>query len=120
MSHQTIRRTPTSMPRTLARGSWVVLKMGVRPRKHRRYTRCMEHFSYKVEAKPRAVGPRPFRWEIYRDGKSLPVSQSRNTFATEGAALDAGHRALDRLLDREAGDVSQRAKSIVDRVTRDD
>jgi hypothetical protein len=77
----------------------------------------MDVFGYRVATRAKPLG---YGWEIYTEGRPLAVAHSRNTFKTEGEALEAGRRALERRINREVGDVSQRAKSIVDRVTRDD
>jgi hypothetical protein len=44
--------------------------------------------------KKRANPPRPWRWEIYRAGRSSPVEQSAAYFETMATAQRAGREAL--------------------------
>ena len=54
---------------------------------------------YSVVVKNRAPPPNPWRWEIYRAGRSSPIQQSTSYFHTMVAASKAGKEALERLLD---------------------
>jgi hypothetical protein len=50
--------------------------------------------------KHRASPPKPWRWEIYRAGRSSPVAQSSVYFETMTLARKAGKEALKQLLDK--------------------
>jgi hypothetical protein len=49
---------------------------------------------FSVVIKSRGKPPNPWRWEIYRVGRSTAVAQSSELFAAVGAAKKAGERAL--------------------------
>ncbi len=49
---------------------------------------------YSVVVKRRGRPPNPWRWEIYRAGKSGPIEQSPIFFGTMAAANKAGKAAL--------------------------
>ena len=53
---------------------------------------------YSVVVKIRGSPPNPWRWEIYRAGKSHPIGQSPVFFRTMAAANKAGKVALKQLL----------------------
>ena len=53
---------------------------------------------YSVVVKHRALPPNPWRWEIYRAGRSSPVERSLIYFQSRGTANLAGREALTRLL----------------------
>jgi hypothetical protein len=53
---------------------------------------------FSVVIKSRGKPPNPWRWEIYRVGRSTPVVQSSGFFPTVGAAKKAGAQALAELL----------------------
>jgi hypothetical protein len=55
---------------------------------------------YSVVVKNRAPPPNPWRWEIYRAGRSSPIGQSPACFLTMTAANKAGKVALKQLLVR--------------------
>jgi hypothetical protein len=55
---------------------------------------------YSVVVKLRAPLPSPWRWEIYRAGKSNPVKHAPVHFSTMAAANRAGREALKQLLDK--------------------
>jgi hypothetical protein len=55
---------------------------------------------YSVVVKHRASPPKPWRWEIYRAGRSNPVAQSSVYFETMTLANKAGKEALKQLLDK--------------------
>ena len=55
---------------------------------------------YSVVVKNRADPPNPWRWEIYRAGRSNPVAQSSVYFETMTLANKAGKEALKQLLDK--------------------
>jgi hypothetical protein len=52
---------------------------------------------YSVVVKHRGRPPYPWRWEIYRAGKSGPIGQSPIFFRTMAAANKAGKAALKQL-----------------------
>jgi hypothetical protein len=58
--------------------------------------------AYKLEIKHRDVPPKPYKWEIYEDGKPLWVEQSAVTFASRDKAIEAGRAALARLENRKS------------------
>ena len=53
---------------------------------------------YSVVVKHRERPPNPWRWEIYRAGRSGPIGQSPIFFRTMAAANKAGKAALKQLL----------------------
>ena len=53
---------------------------------------------YSVVVKNRGIPPQPWRWEIYRAGKSNPIGRSTIFFHTMAAANKAGKAALKQLL----------------------
>jgi hypothetical protein len=53
---------------------------------------------YSVVVKKRGSPPHPWRWEIYRAGRSIPIGQSPTLFRTVAAANKAGKAALKQLL----------------------
>jgi hypothetical protein len=53
---------------------------------------------YSVVVKNRGSPPNPWKWEIYRAGKSNPIGQSPVFFHTMAAANKAGKAALKQLL----------------------
>jgi hypothetical protein len=55
---------------------------------------------YSVVVKNRAEPPNPWRWEIYRAGRSTAIGQSPNCFQTVTAANKAGKVALKQLMGR--------------------
>ena len=55
---------------------------------------------YSVVVKNRANPPNPWRWEIYRAGRSSPIEQSAVYFETMAMANRAGKEALKRLLEK--------------------
>jgi hypothetical protein len=55
---------------------------------------------YSVVVKNRANPPNPWRWEIYRAGRSSPIEQSSVYFETMAMANRAGKEALKRLLEK--------------------
>jgi hypothetical protein len=62
-------------------------------------TMRFDHTDYSVVVKRRAPAPNPWRWEIYRAGRSLPIEHSPGYFDTMAAASRAGKAALKRLLE---------------------
>ena len=62
--------------------------------------RSYERADFSVAVKKRGKAPIPWRWEIYRAGRSSAVAQSMEFFSTMGAATRAGKEALSELLDK--------------------
>src|SRR4029077_333660 len=54
---------------------------------------------YSVVVKMRASAPAPWKWEIYRAGKSNPIKQSSINYPSAAQAHRAGKEALTQLLD---------------------
>jgi hypothetical protein len=64
-----------------------------------RYTGGMnEQEDFSVVVKNRARPPKPWRWEIYRAGRSSPVGHSDIYFESMSEASRAGKAALKALL----------------------
>ena len=57
---------------------------------------------YSVVVKLRGNPPNPWRWEIYRAGRSVPLESSPDFFASMAAAAKDGKKALARLLAEQA------------------
>ena len=55
---------------------------------------------YSVVVKNRGTPPNPWKWEIYRAGRSNPIKQSSVYFHTMAMASRAGKEALKRLLEK--------------------
>jgi hypothetical protein len=53
---------------------------------------------YSVVVKNRADPPNPWRWEIYRAGRSSAIGQSPNFFQTMPAASKPGKTAVKQLM----------------------
>jgi hypothetical protein len=58
----------------------------------------LEHEDFAVVVKNRAKQPKPWQWEIYRAGRTSPISRSPEFFATVTDANRAGKKALQLLL----------------------
>ena len=57
---------------------------------------------YSFVVKRRGSAPKPWRWEIYRAGKSDPVKRSATLFETMAEAAREGKKALADLLGKRA------------------
>ena len=68
-----------------------VLRIIFSPMMHRDLT---DHTDFSVVVKNRAPLPKPWRWEIYRAGRSSPIVQSPITFGSMTEANRAGKAAL--------------------------
>ena len=55
---------------------------------------------YSVVVKSRGTPPNPWKWEIYRAGRSSPIKQSSVYFHTMAMANRAGKEALKELLEK--------------------
>jgi hypothetical protein len=58
--------------------------------------------AYGLEIKHRNVPPKPYKWEIYEDGKPLWVDQSGEAFSSREKAIEAGTAAVERLENRKS------------------
>jgi hypothetical protein len=58
----------------------------------------LEHADFSVVVKIRARPPKPWRWEIYRAGRTSAISQSDVFFETATEATRAGKTALALML----------------------
>jgi hypothetical protein len=56
------------------------------------------HKDFSVIVHQRAPSPKPWRWEIYRQGRKSPIEISKVFFETLSEASRAGERALASLL----------------------
>ena len=64
-------------------------------------TDTFDRTDYSVVVKNiRRTGPSPWKWEIYRAGRSSPIKQSPVNFSTMAMASRAGKEALKRLLEK--------------------
>jgi hypothetical protein len=57
-----------------------------------------DHPDFSVVVKNRAPPPKPWRWEIYRAGRSSPIEHSKDFFESMTEANRAGKVALKLLL----------------------
>ena len=58
----------------------------------------IDHADFSVVVKNRAPPPKPWRWEIYRAGRTSPIEKSEAFFETITEANRAGKAALGLLL----------------------
>jgi hypothetical protein len=58
----------------------------------------IEHPDFSVVVKSTASSPKPWRWEIYRAGRTSPIEHSRIHFESTTEASRAGNVALRLLL----------------------
>ncbi len=58
----------------------------------------LEHTDFSVVVKNRARPPKPWRWEIYRAGRTSPVDHSEVYFESMSEASRAGKAALKLML----------------------
>jgi len=71
-----------------------------RPSGDRDVTGEFDRTDYSVVVKNRGRNPNPWKWEIYRAGRSSPIKQSHVNFATMATASRAGKEALKKLLEK--------------------
>ena len=62
-----------------------------------------DHADFSVVVKNRAPPPKPWRWEIYRAGRTSPIEHSKIFFETVMEANRAGIVALRLLLSEYPG-----------------
>jgi hypothetical protein len=65
------------------------------------YSTQNKQTDFSVVIKSSGKPPNLWRWESYRAGRSSPVSQSLEFFATVSAAERAGERALAELFEKQ-------------------
>ena len=58
----------------------------------------LEHADFSVVVKNRARPPKPWRWEIYRAGRTSAIHQSETFFETATEANRDGKKALALML----------------------
>ena len=58
----------------------------------------IEHADFSVVVKNRARPPKPWRWEIYRAGRTSPIDHSEVYFESMTEANRAGKAALKQML----------------------
>jgi hypothetical protein len=63
----------------------------------------IDHADFSVVAKNRAPPPKPWRWEIYRAGRTSPIEHSKAFYETMTEAKRAGKLALGLLLSEDPG-----------------
>jgi hypothetical protein len=64
------------------------------------YVALGKRVDFSVAIKIRGKAPNPWRWEIYRAGRSSAIAQSSELFPTVSAAKKAGERALAELFEK--------------------
>jgi hypothetical protein len=82
---------------------WIEKAFGAkneRPFGDRDVTVEFDRNDYSVVVKNRGRNPNPWKWEIYRAGRSSPIKQSPVNFATMATASRAGKEALKKLLEK--------------------
>ena len=73
-------------------------------RQFERYIAAMiDHEDFSVVVKNRAHPPKPWRWEIYRAGRTSPIEHSQIYFETMSEATRAGKAALKLMLSEVQG-----------------
>lgn len=63
----------------------------------------IDHEDFSVVVKNRAHPPKPWRWEIYRAGRTSPIEHSQIYFETMSEASRAGKAALKLMLSEVQG-----------------
>ena len=58
----------------------------------------IDHEDFSVVVKNRAHPPKPWRWEIYRAGRTSPIEHSQVYFESMSEANRAGKAALKQML----------------------
>jgi len=61
-------------------------------------SRLFDQTDFSVVVKHRASPPKPWKWEIYRAGRTSPIECSSVRYETVEAANKAGKEALKQLL----------------------
>jgi hypothetical protein len=73
--------------------------VAVRPMLTGMYTQA-KRADFSLAIKSRGKPPNPWRWEIYRAGRSSAVALSSDFFPTTATALRAGKQALAELFEK--------------------
>jgi hypothetical protein len=97
------RAGPLSCLPEVVRSGWGIEKGPVPSEGWTRHNCDMAEFDctdYSVVVKNRGTPPNPWKWEIYRAGRSSPVKQSSVSFQTMAKASKAGKEALRLLLEK--------------------
>ena len=80
----------------------MLVKLMSKKSTHRRFCRyirgMIDHEDFSVVVKNRASPPKPWRWEIYRAGRTSPIEHSQIYFETMSEASRAGKAALKLML----------------------
>ena len=58
----------------------------------------IDHRDFSVVVKQRGRLPDPWKWEIYRAGRTSPINQSKGFFKTATEARQQGKKALQLFL----------------------
>ena len=56
----------------------------------------------RVEVKHRCAAPKRYTWEIFAEGKTLPVEESTDQFRSWEEASQAGKKALEEIISKSA------------------
>jgi hypothetical protein len=54
----------------------------------------------RVEVKHRCAAPKRYTWEIFSEGKTLPVEESTDQFRSWEEASQAGKKALEEIISK--------------------
>jgi hypothetical protein len=57
----------------------------------------------RVEVKHRCAAPKRYTWEIFSEGKTLPVEESTDQFRSWEEASQAGKKALEEIISNPCG-----------------
>ena len=60
----------------------------------------LDRTDFSVVVKNRARMPKPWRWEIYRAGRTSPIARSEDYFESQSAANLEGKAALEQMLNK--------------------
>jgi hypothetical protein len=61
----------------------------------------------RVEVKHRCAAPKRYTWEIFSEGKMLPMEESTDQFCSWEEASQAGKKALEEIISK-----SRRARTV--------
>jgi hypothetical protein len=75
-----------------------------------------DHSDFSVVVKNRGALPSPWKWEIYRAGRSSPVEQSAVYFSSVAEANRAGRKALRLFLSEHHNEVPMQWPLLVQRL----
>lgn len=60
----------------------------------------LDRTDFSVVVKNRARMPKPWRWEIYRAGRTSPIARSEDYFESRSIANLEGKAALEQMLNK--------------------